>query len=352
MTQDEYNTKLLVDLNAGIGPDIFAPTESTLIKFIRAKSIVPVPANVGEFVKAQAMNKGVLDAVSGPDGTIYGIPYFGDWPAMFYNADMYKEAGISRPPATWDELVDTARKLTKRDAAGSVAVSGFFVRKSGAQLGTFEKWYPFFAANGGRLFDAGMTKSIFNSPEGVQALQFYVDLMYTHKVDSFDAPKGDTDGFIGGNVAQYIREPDNIAAFQSEAPSLRFGTAVIPNGKAKARGMATITPIVVSSGSKNQRAAFDLLMWLSSSAIDARRCQALQMQPVLKSTAAASFYKENALLQPFLQQEADIFPFHLKSHEMEIVIGKYVETALHRGMTPKEALDQAAKEVDELLRAQ
>ena len=151
MVQDEYNTKLLVDLKAGTGPCIITPTESTLIKFIKAKLVEPVPDNVAEFVKANAINQAVLDAVTGPDGKIYGIPYLGDWPAMFYNTDMFQAAGIANPPTNWQELVDDAKKLTKTDAQGNITTAGFFVRKSGAQLGTFEKWYPFFTGNGGKL---------------------------------------------------------------------------------------------------------------------------------------------------------------------------------------------------------
>lgn len=347
---DQYITKLLVDLKSGTGPDIFTTTGSTLLKFAETGTLLAAPAEVEAYVKKEALNEAVLSSVTGRDGKVYGIPWMGDWPALFYNKDMYTKAGITKVPTTWEELLDAAKKLTVLDSKGNITTAGFFVRKTGAQLGIFEKWYPFFSANGGKIFDDKMTKCTVNSPEGVEALQFYVDLIHVAKVDSFEAAQGDTKGFISGNVAQYIRESSNIVRFQNEAPNLKFGTALIPNRKATGKGIANIDSIVVTKASKNPQAAWDFLMWLSSPEIATRRDKTLFRQPLFKAVSQDPFYKENELIQPFLAQEAHIFPLHPKSYDMETAIGKYVEQALHKQMTPKQALDAAAKEVDALLK--
>jgi len=347
---DQYITKLLVDLKSGTGPDIFTTTGSTLLKFAETGELLTAPAEVEAYVKKEALNEAVLSSVTGRDGKMYGIPWMGDWPALFYNKDMYQKSGITKVPTTWEELLDASKKLTRVDAQGNITTAGFFVRKSGAQLGIFEKWYPFFSAAGGEIFDKGMTKCTVNSPEGVEALQFYVDLIHVAKVDSFEAAQGDTKGFISGNVAQYIRESSNITRFQNEAPSLKFGTALIPSHKTTGKGIANIDSIVVTKACKNPQAAWDFLMWLSSPEIATRRDKALYRQPLFKTVSQDPFYKDNELIQPFLQQEAHIFPLHPNAYDMETAIGKYVEMALHKQMSPKEALDEAAKEVDALLK--
>ena len=349
---EEYVTKLLVDLKSGVGPDIFTTTGSTLIKFAETGTLTVAPPEVEAYVKKEALNEAVLGSVTGRDGKVYGIPWMGDWPALFYNVEMYEKAGISKPPATWEELVDAAKKLTRRDAKGNITVAGFFVRKSGGKLGIFEKWYPFFSAAGGKLFNDSMTQAAFASPEGVEALQFYVDLIHTHKVDSFEAAQGDTNGFIGGSVAQYLREPGNIARFKTEAPNLRFGTALIPSHKVTGKGIANIDAIVVTKAAKNAQAAWDFVLWLSSPEVALRRDKALFRQPLFKSVAEDPFFKSDAQLQPFLKQEAHIFPLHPKSYEIESAIGKYVEMALQKQMTPQQALEAAAKEVNALLKEQ
>jgi len=347
---DEYVTKLLVNLKAGTGPDIFTTTGSTLVKFAKTGTLAAAPPEVVSYIKKEALNQAVQDAVTGQDGKVYGLPWTGDWPALFYNIDMFQRAGIANPPTNWQELRQAAEKLTKYDDKGNMLIAGFFVRKSGAQLGIFEKWYPFFTAAGGKLFDDKMTQAMFNSPEGVEALQFYADLVNTYKVDSFKAPQGDTKGFLGGQVAMYIREPGNIARFKSEAPNMKFGTALIPGHKTTAKSIANIDAAVVPKASKNQKAAWDLLMWLSSPEISTDRYKTLVRQPLFKSAAQDPFFRDDKLMQPFMKQEAHSVPSHAKSYEIETAIGKYVEMVLQQKMGAKEALDAAAKEVNELLK--
>jgi len=347
---DEYITKLLVSLRGGVGPDIFTTTGSTLLKFAETGMLVPGNPAVEAFVKKEALNEGVLLSATGRDGKIYGIPWRGDWPALFYNVAMYGAAGIGKPPANWEELVSSAQKLTKKDAQGNVQVAGFFLRKSGAKLGTFEKWYPFFTAAGGRLYNAAGTQCTVNGPEGREALQFYVDLMHKYGVDSFKLPQGDTNGFISGNVAQYIREPGNIARFRTAAPNLRFGTAVIPSAKATARGIANIDSAVVTKNSKHPDTAWDFLLWMSSAEVATRRDKTLFLQPLLKSVAQDQFFKDSSQLAPFLKQEADVFPLHPSSFDIENALGKAVETALQQTQSVQAALDEAAKAVDGLLK--
>lgn len=48
----------------------------------------------------------------------YGIPFRSNTTALWYNKDLFAEAGLSKPPATWEELRDHARKLTTDKHAG------------------------------------------------------------------------------------------------------------------------------------------------------------------------------------------------------------------------------------------
>ena len=71
-------------------------------------------------------------------GQVYGVPFLeGSKPALFYNTKMFKEAGLdpNKPPATFDELMTYAQKLTKRDAAGNPTRAGITLRLVGPGLG-------------------------------------------------------------------------------------------------------------------------------------------------------------------------------------------------------------------------
>lgn len=59
------------------------------------------------------------------NGDFYGIPWRGDIRPLIYGTDIFEEHGIAAPPDTWDEIVDYAKEMTVRDAAGNVERWGF-----------------------------------------------------------------------------------------------------------------------------------------------------------------------------------------------------------------------------------
>ncbi len=55
------------------------------------------------------------------DGELYGVPFHNSTPLLYYNVEHFKEAGLdpAKPPRTWAELVDAAKKLTCPTAAAT-----------------------------------------------------------------------------------------------------------------------------------------------------------------------------------------------------------------------------------------
>ena len=61
------------------------------------------------------------------DGELYAVPYQNSTPLLYYNKEHFKEAGLDpeKPPQTWAELVDAAKKLTKADRYGIAIPEGY-----------------------------------------------------------------------------------------------------------------------------------------------------------------------------------------------------------------------------------
>ena len=97
---------------------------------------------------------------------------------VFYNTDMFQEAGIAPPAAgwTWDDLVTTAEKLTKRDAAGNIKQFGYFVPGGQFALTT---WFQ--TNDTDRLTPDGR-KSNVRDPKFRESLMFLHDLIHKYKV--------------------------------------------------------------------------------------------------------------------------------------------------------------------------
>ena len=65
------------------------------------------------------------------NGRYYGFPEFGYIMALAYNKSLFRQAGISEPPNTWEEFVEVAKKLTNRQKG----IAGFGILGRGAEAG-------------------------------------------------------------------------------------------------------------------------------------------------------------------------------------------------------------------------
>lgn len=113
------------------------------------------------------------------DGRLYSMPFNTSNPVLYYNKDLFKEAGLDpeQPPRTWAEVADFARKLTKTDASGQVTQSGCAF----ALYGWFVE--QFIAVQGGYYVNnengrvALATEATFNGPEGVALLEWWKSMI-------------------------------------------------------------------------------------------------------------------------------------------------------------------------------
>lgn len=136
-------------------------------------------------------------------GDFYGIPWRGDIRALLYRTDIAAEAGVATPPATWDEVVDAAKKMTKRNENGEVETWGY-------SFGTAPKvvdWLlPLYWQAGGEFMtEDGKTATIDNEAMR-KALTFMHDMVNVHKVadpDAFEKGYKARPAFVAGKVAMF-----------------------------------------------------------------------------------------------------------------------------------------------------
>lgn len=116
-------------------------------------------------------------------GKLYGLPQHWLAHAIIYNKELFRKAGIKFPPTNWrdtswnwDSLLDVAKKLTAHDG-GSVV-------QSGIALGGYAwtTWRMFVWQNGGDVITKDLKRSTLETPEAVEAIQFFADLTHVHRV--------------------------------------------------------------------------------------------------------------------------------------------------------------------------
>lgn len=105
------------------------------------------------------------------EGKLYGLPNYVDMASFLaVNLDALEEAGFDRPPATWSELREYAKAMTKPDRPGIA----FPATTAPVDINIFE---GIAYANGGRIFDEETGTVTLNDAGVVDALQLYVDLI-------------------------------------------------------------------------------------------------------------------------------------------------------------------------------
>jgi ABC-type glycerol-3-phosphate transport system substrate-binding protein len=137
---------------------------------------------------------------------------------LWYNPKILKAAGISHIPTTWAEFAADCVKVT----AGGMDTTDNEVTL----------WEPMVRQWGGRLVNAAGTKTAFNSPAGVGALQYWVNLVkkgYVHHTNS--ATSQWQQDFTSGHVASEVYSSEGAASVQADIGNkFVMGAAPMPAG--------------------------------------------------------------------------------------------------------------------------
>jgi len=122
LTPQEYETELVNALAENRGPDIFAMHHTWYSK--HKNKLAPMPE---EIMTLKEYKDRFVDLVYEDfvfEDKVYGFPLYTDTLALFYNKDAFNDAGITNPPATWQELQQIVPRLTKIDQFGNFIQSG------------------------------------------------------------------------------------------------------------------------------------------------------------------------------------------------------------------------------------
>ena len=302
-----------------------------------------------------------LQAAATYNGDIYGILIWDycDHKIYIYRKDLFDEAGITEPPKTYDELYEIAGEL--HDPPDHYGYLGRGLKA----FDVCEIWVGFLKGFGGDWFDEDM-HPIFNSPEGVEALEFYADILHKY------APPGvaaygwyeTSEALMTGLSATAIEDTWMlpVAGWMEElcAPEVfqNLYAALMPKGPAGIRfpgGYANfwnITPY-----SKHKGAAWYFIQWYSSKEMTGR-LPAEFGYPARTSTYLSDHFRElHGHVDNWIEVTAETVKmaevsFPLIPEVMELL--EYAGTACSQVIAgekkAQEALDIAAAEVEKVMR--
>lgn len=137
-TYDESLNKMKASMDSKSGPALIQVYEIGSRFMIDSKAITPVQTFIDkDKYDVSSLEENILNYYR-VDGKLYSMPFNTSNPILYYNKDMFKAAGLDpeKPPATYEELADAAKKLTKDGkAGGSFAIYGWFMEQFFANQG-------------------------------------------------------------------------------------------------------------------------------------------------------------------------------------------------------------------------
>ena len=290
-------------------------------------------------------------------GKTYGIPFQRSTIVMYYNKDAFREVGLDpdKPPATWDELASMGKKLVKRDANGQITRWGLSIPSTGYPYWMFQ---CLAIQNGLELMNKDGNEVYFNSPESVEALQFWHDLAYKDEV----MPKGSTDWgtlrqqFLGGATAMMWHTTGNLTPVRDNA-KFDFGVAMLPAKKRRGSPTGGGNFYIFKSTSPEERTAVLKFVKFMTAPINTAKWS---IGTGYVATGPAAY--ETDLLKTYVAEFSaatvarDQFKYavaEFSTHETARVkkfLDDAIQSVLTGNATPKEALDQAQKGADRILR--
>lgn len=258
----EHEQKMSAAIPSNSAADILETSPYVMRKFVDAGFMDPNPKDIEKWMNSGIYDQFYLDEVT-INNRFYGVPFFQGRQVIFYNVDMFEEAGLSGPPTTWEELIDYAQKLSKYDAKGNLTRAGISLRKSGGGSGVAEKWWFWLYPAGGSIItevSPGKYRNNYNNDAGRNALKLYIDLLYKYKVDSHKV-KADSEGFALETCAMFTRESWVVGFMNESAPNVRYDTAPLPRDK-RAGTICTLVNFYVAKNSRNKDEAWKFIQFM------------------------------------------------------------------------------------------
>jgi multiple sugar transport system substrate-binding protein len=254
---DQYMDVMKTRLIGGEGPDVFYLDAFEAPALIAKGVVEPLDGYVKPEFDVADFEQPLLNAFK-LDGKTYGFPKDFSTLAMFYNKKDFEAAGITKPPATWEELQDAAKKLTKKEGDKVVRYGMGVAPELARQLFMVQ-------AFGGKVSD-DKGNAAFASPEGLKGLQLVIDQHNVAKTSGEPKEVGAGWGgeMFGQGKASIVFEGNwAIPYLANTFKDVQYGTAELPTVNGKKATMAYTVAYVMNKASKQKEAAWTLISYLT-----------------------------------------------------------------------------------------
>lgn len=323
--------RILTATTSGQGPDVLNIGNTWSASLQATGALLPWDAS--NFAKIGGKDRFVESALgsTGAQGKDpAAVPLYSMAYALYYNKKMFADAGLAKPPATWDELIADGKKLSK-DGKWGLGAEGSNPSENIHHTFVFAKQHgaDFFTADG---------KPDFTSDGTVAAVKQYVDLMAKDKII---AP-GNAEYAQNQSVSDFAKGKNAMLLWQSASANLKsqgmsddaYGIAPVPvqsgtpGTGTNVNSMVAGINLAVFKNSHNLDGATKFVKFMTSDAEQKILNTAYSSIPPVKTAQTDATFNTpaNAVLKDTLAKSAAALPQVADESQFETTVGTAVKT--------------------------
>jgi multiple sugar transport system substrate-binding protein len=338
---DTLLQRLTTDIAGGAAPDISIIGTRWLLDFAEQGIAEPVDDYLTPEFKSTFIDTFMAPSVI--DGKIMGLPVAASARAMLVNMDLFEKAG-AKPPETWDELYDAAKKI-------STLPDSYGFGLQGKEIETDAYFYYSLWTHGGDILNADGTSGI-DSPAAIKSATLYkqmVDEGLTQPSPTNYSREDLFNLFKQGKVGMVFTFPMLIPQIKEEAPDLNYKVMPFPEESAKATYGVTDT-LMLFSDSDVKKEAWKFIEFAYKDEWRTKFDHGEGFLPVTKNVAAEDYYKTDKDIAGFAAglPYAKFAPTIANWEEIADVTVRALQQVYLGQKTPEEALTAAAAEINKI----
>lgn len=256
--QENFDQELLEALASGVGPDLLLLPHDRLVRHGDKIYTIPYESYSQRSFKDAFLEAGEI--FMRPTG-IVAIPFSVDPIVMYWNRQLFTDAGLATPPPFWDEFFSTTIPLTKIDSSRNIQQSAVALGEYDNVVNAKEILSALLFQSGDRIVDASGetpkvvfgTRTIEGSSPAESSLRFYTEFSNpTKEVYSWNKSLPNSKAaFLSSDLAIYFGFASEAAELATKNPNLNFDVAPIPQIRDSSRATyARISGIAILKSSR------------------------------------------------------------------------------------------------------
>ncbi len=349
---DAYSQKVATSVPTGQGPDVVNLYYGWLPQYVKAGYLQPLPAKDFPTREIES-NYAPMVKVSEQNGKFYALPTAVRTLALFYNKDLFKQAGITQPPRTWDDFIKDAQKIVK-GTPPRFQTLGFGIQPNGQDYHVLRE--VLLRQFGGQPYSKDGSQVTYNSDAGVKAMTFYTDLYTKYKLGVPNFFPGDNsyrDAFIAGKVGMIVDGSFAVGTITKGA-KFDWGVAPLPvlkQGGTRANfGSYWVNGITKNATGDKLDASVKFLKFLTSDATQREWLKSVGELPASRKLANDPALRKDPVYGPFVYglpfASSTVFVDEAGQRKAWV---DAINTVLLQGKTPESAVKQAAASEQKIL---